>query len=364
LDELLKTSEFIKNKAKTEETFYAAATVLPKMNSNTTPSKLVISASLDPNQVDLLCATQEELKELSDLRVEVLELENNTPEKLREEYKNRRLRIVPLQVFLTSLINELGSEKFQQIKELHEKKVQTKNAADLSSKSTFSVLPISEIGSEEWITMWKSVKNFIECLNNNFPVLEGDHCPTCLQVVDHATAARLLTFDEYLQNELQKEAAIALDNWNTVLKKIKKLNFSKTPYEAILNDIKSKDEAFSLLLYNLIDQLNERAKSILKDIPSFDFDDINLESFTRLNTHILKLEELEKTVLNDDSKIKSILLKKQRILEIEDREKIISVKDQIKEEIKKAKKNELFSKITSTYILLGSIFYKFTSRFI
>lgn len=147
-------------------------------------------------------------------------------------------------------------------------------------------------------------------------------------------------------------------------KKIKKLNFSKTPYEAILNDIKSKDEAFSLLLYNLIDQLNERAKSILKDIPSFDFDDINLESFTRLNTHILKLEELEKTVLNDDSKIKSILLKKQRILEIEDREKIISVKDQIKEEIKKAKKNELFSKITSTYILLGSIFYKFTSRFI
>lgn len=345
LDELLKTSEFIMNKAKTEETFYAAATVLPKMNSNTTPSKLVISASLDPNQVDLLCATQEELKELSDLRVEVLELENNTPEKLREKYKNRRLRLVPLQVFLTSLINELGSEKFQQIKELHEKKVQTKNAADLLSKSTFSELPISEIGSEEWMTMWKSVKNFIECLNNNFPLLEGDHCPTCLQVVDHATAARLLTFDEYLQNELQKEAAIALDNWNAVLKKIKKLNFSKTPYEAILNDIKSKDGAFSLLLYNLIDQLNERAKSILKDIPSFDFDDINLESLTRLNTHILKLEELEKTVLNDDIKIKSILLKKQRILEIEDREKIISVKDQIKEEIKKAIKNELFSKI-------------------
>ena len=61
--------------------------VLPKMNLNTTPSKLVLSASLDPNQVDLLCATQEELVELSALRTEVFELENNTSVKLSVIYK-------------------------------------------------------------------------------------------------------------------------------------------------------------------------------------------------------------------------------------------------------------------------------------
>lgn len=347
LDELLKASEFIMTKAKNEENIYSAVNVLPKMNSNTTPSRLVLSASLDPNQVDLLCATQEELIELSALRTEVFELENNTPEKLREKYKNRRLRLVPLQVFLTCLMNKLGSEQIKQIKELHDIKVQKKRAADLLSKSTFSELPISEIGSEQWITMWKSVKNFVECLNHNntFPLLEGNHCPTCLQVVDNTTAARLLSFDEYLQNELQKEAKTALENWNASVIKIKKLSFSTVPYEAILNEIKEKDQDLGLLFYDLIDQLNERAKNILKDAPIFDFDDLNLESLTRLNNHIQKLEQLEKTVLNDASKVQAILLKKQKILEIEDREKILSVKDLIKDEIKKVQKIDLFSKI-------------------
>ena len=105
LDELLKASAFIMAKAKQEESIYFTVNVLPKMNLNTTPSKLVLSASLDPNQVDLLCATQQELIELSALRTEVFELENNTSEKLREKYKNRRLRLLPLQVFLTCLMS-------------------------------------------------------------------------------------------------------------------------------------------------------------------------------------------------------------------------------------------------------------------
>ena len=334
-------------KAKQEESIYFTVNVLPKMNLNTTPSKLVLSASLDPNQVDLLCATQEELVELSALRTEVFELENNTSEKLREKYKNRRLRLLPLQVFLTCLMSELGSEQIKKNKELYDIKIQKKRAADLLSKTTFSELPISEIGSEQWITMWKSIKKFVECLshNNIFPPIEGNHCPTCLQVIDNTTAERLLSFDEYLQNELQKEANTALENWNASVIKIKKLSFSTAPYEAILSEIKGKDEHLGLLFYELIDQLNERAKKILKDEPIFDFDDLNLESLTRLNNHIQKLEELEKTVLDDAKKTQAISLKKQKILEIEDRAKILSVKDLIKEEIKKAQKIDLFSKV-------------------
>lgn len=347
LDELLKASAFIMDKAKQEESVYSAVNVLPKMNLNTEPSKLVLSASLDPNQVDLLCATEEELVELPALRTEVFELENNTSEKLREKYKTRRLRLLPLQGFLTGLISELGSEQIKINKELYAIKVQKKIVAELLSKKTFSELPISEIGSEQWSTMWTSIKKFVECLNHNntFPPIEGDHCPTCLQVIDNTTATRLLSFEEYLQNELQKEANKALDNWNVFLLRIRKLNFSTAPYEAILGEIKAKDEHLGLLFYELIDHISVRAKNILKDEPIFDFDDLNLEPLTRLNNHIEKLEEREKTVLDDAKKAQVISLKKQKILEIEDRAKILSVKDLIKEEIKKAQKIDLFSKL-------------------
>lgn len=344
LDELLKASTFIMDRAKEEEKTYSPISVLPKMHLNTEPSKLVINASLDPKIVDLLCATEDEEIELKALRVEVFELENNTPEKIREKYKARRLRLLPLRNFLTNLIKELESEKIRTHHDLYNAKVQKKLIADSLSKQTFSELPISEIGSEQWTIMWGSIKKFVECLNhNNFPPIEGSHCPVCLQRIDGTTATRLLSFEDYLHNEFHQDAKTALDMWNKSLIKIKELNFATEPYKAILDEIQEKDERLGLLFYELIDHLNKRAEKILKDAPIFDFSDLNLEPLIRLNTHIQKLEEFENTLLDDIKKAQAISLKKQRILEIEDRIKILSVKDLIKNEIKKANKIQLFS---------------------
>ncbi|MBN8157127.1 hypothetical protein J0J30_24345, partial [Vibrio vulnificus] len=79
-------------KAKKEETSYRPVHVLPQMNIGTTPSKLVISSQLKPENVDLLCATQKELSELQELRKEVIELTNNSPQTLKDRYQKRRLR--------------------------------------------------------------------------------------------------------------------------------------------------------------------------------------------------------------------------------------------------------------------------------
>ncbi len=352
LDELLKASAFIMERAKEEEKNYSPISVLPKMNTNTEPSKLVINASLDSKIVDLLCATQDEEVELKALRIEVFELENNTPEKIREKYKSRRLRLLPFRIFLTNLIRELGSEKIRINQDLYNTKVQKKLIADSLSKQTFSELPISEIGSEQWTTMWASIKKFVECLNHNniFPPIEGSHCPACLQRIDSTTATRLLSFEDYLHNEFHKDAKTALDMWNKSLVKIKELNFSTEPYKAILDEIQGKDERLGLLFYELIDHLSKRAEKILKGDPPFDFFDLNLEPLTRLNSYIKKLEEYENTLLDDIKKAQVISFKKQKILEIEDRIKILSVKDLIKNEIKKANKIQLFNDLKkSTY---------------
>jgi ABC-type proline/glycine betaine transport system ATPase subunit len=348
-------------RAKEEEKTYSSIDVLPKMNLNTEPSKLVINASLDPKIVDLLCATEDDEVELKALRTEVFELENNTPEKIREKYKARRLRLLPFRSFLTNLIRELGSEQIRINQDLYATKVKKKLIADSLSKKTFSELPISEIGSEQWTTMWASIKKFVECLNHNniFPPIEGSHCPTCLQIIDNTTATRLLSFEDYLHNEFHKDASNALDKWNISLLKIKELNFSTEPYKAILDEIQGKDERLGLLFYELIDHLSKRVEKILKNEPIFDFSELNLEPLTRLNNHIQRLEEYENTLSDDTKKAQVISLKKQKILEIEDRIKVGSAKDLIKTEIQKAQKINLFSDLkkstsTTTITLLSN----------
>lgn len=96
LDELVKVSEFILDKAKKDEAAYLAINILPPMNIGTTPSKLQITTKLKPEDVDSLCATQEDLSELQELRKEVVELTNNSPETLKARFQKRRLRAIPL----------------------------------------------------------------------------------------------------------------------------------------------------------------------------------------------------------------------------------------------------------------------------
>ncbi|PMH41441.1 hypothetical protein BCU68_15915 [Vibrio sp. 10N.286.49.B3] len=347
LDELLKVSSFIMNKAKEEETSYLAVHVLPQMNIGTTPSKLVISSQLKPENVDLLCATQKELSELQELRKEIIELTNNSPQTLKDRYKRRRLRAVPLQKFLQNLVNKLSLKSVQHYKALYDKKEQTKLAAAKLSSVTFSQLPVSNIGSEQWLTMWNAAKIFIENTEQKktFTLQEGDYCPTCLQEIDNTTASRLASFDTYLRSELQKEADTASKNWNIELKKIKDLSFCTVPYDAILNEIKEKDGELGTQFDTLIQTLKARSDNLSQNTPLFKQDEINSVALIRLNSHIAKLEEAEKAVLNDEAKAAAIMIKQQRILEIEDKEKILAVKEQIKAEIAKAKKREAYEKI-------------------
>lgn len=347
LDELLKASSYIADKAKDEERQYAAFNVLPQMNAGTSPSSLQITSKLKLEDVDSLCATAKEILELKELRREVVELTNNSPQILKERYRKRKARALPLQSFLTSLVNSLSSKSIEQYEVAYQKKEQTKLAALEISKETFSELPVENIGSEHWLVMWQAAKTFIQSMEEpkSFPPKQGEHCPTCLQEVDDATASRLVSFDDYLRSSLQKDADIAAKTWEAELRKVKDLNLSTVPYDAILNEIKEKDEELGKQFDSLLKQLNIRVAALLKDEPEFVKCELDSGALTTLNSLIAKLDVAEKSVLDDEKKAAVIKLKQKRIFEIEDKEKIATARQQIKSEIEKAKKREAYDKV-------------------
>ncbi|GAB1054321.1 MAG: AAA family ATPase [Shewanella algae] len=347
LDELLKASNFIVRMAKLDESAHLASDVLPLMNEGTSPSKLQITPKLKPEDVDLLCATSAEITELEELRKEIVELTNNSPQTLKERYKKRRLRALPLQNHLQSLTDKLDLKSMERYKTLYDKKEQARLTAQELSKTTFNKLPVSNIGSELWLVMWNAAKSFIEGSEqeSSFPPKEGDYCPTCLQEINNHTASRMASFEDYIHTTLQKEADSARAAWDTELIQIKSLSLSTAPYDALLNEIKEKDEALGNQFDSLIQTLITRQEGLLKDKPEFAKGEVDVAALTRLSADIKKLEQAENAVLNDESKAAVIKIKQHRVYEIEDKKKILAVQKQIKSEIEKANKRESYKKI-------------------
>jgi ABC-type hemin transport system ATPase subunit len=356
LDELLKTSNYIAARAKHEELQYSACNIIPQMNFGTSPSALKITSKLNSEYVDSLCATVEEIAELKELRKEVVELTNNSPQTLKDRYIKRKARVLPLQSFLTRLVDSLSSESIKQYKDTYLRKEYTKSTALKLSKETFAELPIENIGSEDWLAMWQAAKTFIQGMeqSKSFPPKEGENCPTCLQKIDASTAVRLVSFDDYLRSSLQKDADLAAKTWDVDLRKVKALDLNTAPYDAILNEIKEKDNVLGNQFDALIQQLISKVTKMLKDEPEFLEGELEIVALTKLNTLIRRLEEAEKAVQDDEQKAATIKLKQQRIFEVEDKEKIALVRQQIISEIDKAKKREAYDEVkrsTSTSAL-------------
>ncbi|MEZ8114344.1 AAA family ATPase [Vibrio splendidus] len=356
LDELLKTSNYIAARAKHEELQYSACNIIPQMNFGTSPSALKITSKLNSEYVDSLCATVEEIAELKELRKEVVELTNNSPQTLKDRYIKRKARVLPLQSFLTRLVDSLSSESIKQYKDTYLRKEYTKSTALKLSKETFAELPIENIGSEDWLAMWQAAKTFIQGMeqSKSFPPKEGENCPACLQKIDASTAVRLVSFDDYLRSSLQKDADLAAKTWDVDLRKVKALDLNTAPYDAILNEIKEKDNVLGNQFDALIQQLISKVTKMLKDEPEFLEGELEIVALTKLNTLIRRLEEAEKAVQDDEQKAATIKLKQQRIFEVEDKEKIALVRQQIISEIDKAKKREAYDKVkrsTSTSAL-------------
>jgi energy-coupling factor transporter ATP-binding protein EcfA2 len=347
LDELLKASAHITVQIKQDEKNYSRCVVLPEMNPGTEASKLSISSNTSVEKIESLCATKDESIELKQLQNEILELSSNTPEVLRGKYKKRRLRLLPFQAFLSNLVEKLSSENIKLYSLNYTNNVKARAAATALSSSTFSGLPVANIGSDEWLTMWRAVESFLgdDYSEVNFPLKEGDHCPTCLQLVDSTSATRQASFNDYLQSQLQKEAEDALINWNANRKTLNKLGFSTEPYTAILTEIETNSAELKTLFDDMITSLSVRTSNILSDEPKFDCDEVNLRALTWLNLQINALSENEKAVQDDAVKALIITNKKLRTLEIEDREKIRTSKALILTEIDKAKKRDMLSKI-------------------
>ncbi|WP_422132835.1 AAA family ATPase [Endozoicomonas sp. ALD040] len=338
LDELYKAAEYVKTRANTEKMQAQSNLILPQMHEGTKPSTFRITDKTTLEQVEALCATADELKSLEPLEKEYHELVNNSPEALKQNYQARKRHLEPLLKFLMTLREGLGDKAVEELKGLFQRVKDTKQLSSAMAKEAFSDLYHGEIGSSQWLIMWKAVEKFVASSHPDlgFPPREGDTCPTCLQTVGEESAERLAGFQKYLSSEIHQQSEDALGKRDAALKAVRGLDVNHQPYLPILEEIADRIPEAGERFEALLAALKGRRDDLLRE-PGFTYEPLDMRPIEWLQGQIQSLTKKEAELNRDEGRERLIAEKLRSIQEIKDRKAIMEFKTGILGEIDKAK---------------------------
>lgn len=352
LNELVRACESIREKSQHEQTLINTPKILPVCKDATQAKEflLQLNPTTTKNELEAICLSKEDLDSIEVLQKELIILQTNTPEKLKEKFKLQYKSLQPLRTYFENLRQKLSDQALINLATLYENFQAKLQTAELARKQALEGHVIDGICSQPWQLMWQHVEEFIKYngQGNSFPPAQGEHCPTCLQVITEDTAQKLTTFNEYLQDKTQIEATNAKNLFEQNLKPFQALSFDLAPYQAVLDSIKSYNpdiEKKLIIINSIFEKIakNTQLKPyIFTSIPI----DFSASDWLIKQISSLKNKEIE---IKDNASLKlKVERSESTILELKEREKLSSNKQNILEEIERIKKILNFQKINDS----------------
>jgi energy-coupling factor transporter ATP-binding protein EcfA2 len=351
LDELSRACQFVKDELAREMVPFSTPYRIPDLNPLSKVSAFCNSlVAATPVTLDAQCGGEGQLPEIVQLKKDIADLSGKTPAQVKADYITKLKHREPLLVFLNNLCTRLGDVNVAKIGGLYDDKSTKLKAADKVRQSTLNGLPIEGIGNDAWKQMWRHAQNFI--LGNgddkNFPPVENEHCPTCLQPIGNQAAERMVRFNDYIKNQSQVDANNATNALTVEMNFITQLSFEIKPYEGILADIgQSAPEAIDQFNI-LIQQLFDRKNNLTSANPTFTHPVLDMKFVQRLSQQVEAIKVKRDRVVDDGALTQTIKVSQDRLIELEDRQKLSAHKKNIIIEINRIKTFGRFNSALST----------------
>ncbi|MBM6552356.1 AAA family ATPase [Marinomonas ostreistagni] len=296
-----------------------------------------ISSNTKEDDVHALKATAEELAYIEPLRQEIAKDKLQTPESLRTNLNQQLLTVEPLQRFMLNTLRYLGDKAFDRLKELQKDYITKQRAADQIMQATLKGLPLESVTGINWQNLWRAARTFIESEpnSNNFPPIEGDYCPLCLQEISESSGERLGLLNKFLADNAAKDAAAAYNDFNNALRMISSQTLSLEDYKAGLEDANKLKPGIKDRITSLFEELKVRQKLFttsleLPDIQS-SLDVSSTTDIAALTQHLN--EQIAKVKTNQD--LTNLINKKEALLqELIDKKYILENSDPILQNIR------------------------------
>jgi len=351
LDELSRACLFMKDELTREMVPFSTPYRIPDLNPSSKVGAYCNSlGTATPATLDTQCGGEGELPEIAQLKTDITELSGKTPAQVKAVYITKLKHREPLLDFLNNLCAKLDDVNVAKIGGLYDDKLTKLKVAEEVRQSTLNALPIEGIGNDAWKQMWIHAQNFIigNGADKTFPPVENEHCPTCLQLIGIKAAERMASFNNYITNQSQLDADNATKALTLQMNFITQLSFEIKPYEGIFAEIgQSTPEAIDQFNI-LIQQLFDRKNNLTSDKPTFTHPALDMRFVQRLAQQVERIKVKRDSVVDDGTLAQTIRVNQNRLIELEDRQKLSAHKENIIIEINRIKTFGRFNSALST----------------
>ena len=201
-----------------------------------------ISAKANPDLfIKLSTFTEQETQRLAELTTALAEAD---PKQKAQTSRALATRFAALADKLTNAMAVVNPEKFQALQELIEKSRSAQKAAELSAQS-FKTTPglLAGTGGEEWKTLFEAARSFaaISHHDHDFPGLGTEaQCPLCQNKLGDEGSARLVAFDEFIQQAAEQAAKAARASAKGAYKVIEEAHLDVGIDEALIGELNAE----------------------------------------------------------------------------------------------------------------------------
>jgi energy-coupling factor transporter ATP-binding protein EcfA2 len=351
LDELSRACQFVKDELTREIAPFSTPYRIPDLNPLSKVSAFCNSlVTATQATLDARCGGEDELPEIALLKKDVIELSGKTPAQVKAIYESKLKHREPLLNFLTNLYEKLGDVNLARLGALYDDKLTKLKVAEQVRRSTLNGLPIEGIGNEAWKEMWSHAQNFIMSNGDDktFPPVENEHCPTCIQPIGSQAAARMARFADYITNQSLVDADKATTTLTLQMNLIAQLSFDLKPYGGVLEELVQSANDATEQFNTCIQQLSDRKSNLTSAEPTFSYPELDMRFVQRLSQQVEAIKAKRDGVVDDGSLTQSIKLMQDRLIELEDRQRLSAHKENIILEMNRIKMLGRFNSALST----------------
>lgn len=169
---------------------------------------------------------------------------------------------------LTTAMAVVNSEKLVALQGLIEKSRSAKQAAELAAQS-FKSTPglLAGTGGEEWKALFEAARSFaaISHQGHDFPGLGAEaQCPLCQNKLGDEGSARLVAFDDFVQQAAERAAKAARASAKTAYKIIEEANLDVGIDEALNGELDAERPELASACSAMQAALNDRRQAAIK----------------------------------------------------------------------------------------------------
>jgi energy-coupling factor transporter ATP-binding protein EcfA2 len=309
--------------------------LLPKEYINTDAGIWYSNLSYKNNKdFDSKCKWNIELdNELQKLK---LRLNVVNPLEQAKSLRNKKYALDRLNKNIEELDIGLGIEIWKQYLDL-------KNDADLKRKvakddvnNVLGLTSLDGIGTESWKLLWEQARQYSEKVvytEKEFPnVSEGARCVLCQQLLTKETKDKLVSFEEFIKNSVQKQAVEAENKFKKFSSEIIS-NPSNDEIELLINACGIVDERQIMLIKSVYNEFELKKNRLLCATDIKDSSIIPISEFLSYYKMEIKTLEEKACSFDDDAKILGRDEIEKRINELEATKWLYQQRISIQEEV-------------------------------